>query len=648
MISFQNVYFRYGAHDILRNVSFLVREDDKIGLIGRNGAGKTTLFELIKGNLTPQDGIIEKPKNVKIGYLPQHIKHNDTTILINEVQKAFKDIISLKERLKELHKNIENTKDTKEAEKILIEINNINDILHYNNYETINEQIEQVLIGLGFVRSDFHRFTKEFSGGWRMRVELAKLLLQKPDVLLLDEPTNHLDIESIQWLEDYLIRYNGAVMVVSHDIAFLNHITKRTIEIVNTRIYDYQMSYSDFVKFRQSQIEIQKQSFQNQQKQIEQTERFIERFRYKATKARQVLSKIKFLEKLERVEIDEFDTKEINLFFPPATHSGTIVCEAKELSKSFGSLQVLKNIDFTIKRGEKIALLGKNGEGKTTLVKIINQEIQADGYIRLGHNVKIGYFAQNQDEVLNLNITILETLENVAPIEVRPKLRKILGYFLFSDDDVFKKVSVLSGGERARLLLAKLLLEPVNFLLLDEPTNHLDVPSKNILKEAIKNYNGTVLLITHDRDFLDGLVDKILEIKEGKIKEYDGDVWNFLKIKKSQSFLSLYNVNAKNKETINKNQNNNIGYFEKKELDKKIRKIENQINKIEQSLIELEKKIFDCELQISQNNVELITDYKWYSQYEKMKDEYNKLYDELDKMLIEKETLIKEKQNKLL
>jgi len=308
----------------------------------------------------------------------------------------------------------------------------------------------------------------------------------------------------------------------------------------------------------------------------------------------------------------------------------------------------LKNIDFTIKRGEKIALLGKNGEGKTTLVKIINQEIQADGYIRLGHNVKIGYFAQNQDEVLNLNITILETLENVAPIEVRPKLRKILGYFLFSDDDVFKKVSVLSGGERARLLLAKLLLEPVNFLLLDEPTNHLDVPSKNILKEAIKNYNGTVLLITHDRDFLDGLVDKILEIKEGKIKEYDGDVWNFLKIKKSQSFLSLYNVNAKNKETINKNQNNNIGYFEKKELDKKIRKIENQINKIEQSLIELEKKIFDCELQISQNNVELITDYKWYSQYEKMKDEYNKLYDELDKMLIEKETLIKEKQNKLL
>lgn len=647
MTSFQNVSFSFGAFDVLRNVSFLIRENDKIGLIGRNGAGKTTLFELIYGNLTPQEGIIEKPKNIKIGYLPQHIKFSDTTTLLEEAQKAFQEIIHLQNKLIKLHEELEFNTSSEQVEKILIEIHNISDILHYHDNETINEQIEQVLLGLGFCRSDFKRPTKEFSGGWRMRIELAKLLLQKPDILLLDEPTNHLDIESIQWLEDYLIRFSGAVIIVSHDIAFLNNVTKRTIEIINARIYDYAMPYSEFVNLRQSQIEIQKQAYENQQKQIEQTERFIERFRYKATKARQVQSKIKFLDKLERVEIDELDTKEINLSFPPALHSGTIVCEAKGLSKSYGNLQVLNQLDFTIVRGEKIALVGKNGEGKTTLVKIIKQELPADGHIQLGHQVKIGYFAQNQEEALDLNKTVLQTLEDVAPLEMRPKLRKILGYFLFSDDDVFKKVQVLSGGERARLLLAKLLLEPVNFLLLDEPTNHLDVPSKNILKEAILQYDGTVLLITHDRDFLDGLVDKILEIQNGKIKEYDGNVWNFLKTKKSQNLESIYNNNSKKeKEEHAKKQNNNNFYFEKKELDKKIRKIENNIERLEKLLLNLENQIIDCEQQIQQNNVELLSNYEWYQKYEKIKTEYDSLYEELDKSLIEKDKLIKEKQEK--
>ncbi len=554
MISFQDVSFSYGAQDILRNISFLIRENDKIGLIGRNGAGKTTLFELIVGNYHPIEGSISKPKDITIGYLPQHIKFDDSTTLYEETAKAFQSIVELQQKLDELHQKLELSTDTELSEKLLVEINHINDILHYKGSSKMPEQIEQVLLGLGFLRSDFQRPTAEFSGGWRMRIELAKILLQKPNLLLLDEPTNHLDIESIQWLEDYLIRFDGAVIIVSHDIAFLNHVTKRTIEIVNARIYDYEMPYSEFVEFRQSQIAIQRQAFENQQKQIEQAERFIERFRYKATKARQVQSKIKTLEKLDRIEIDDYDTKDISLTFPPALHSGSVVFEAKGLSKSYGSHIVLNQLDFSIQRGEKIALVGKNGEGKTTLVKIIKGELEAEGIAQLGYQVKIGYFAQNQDESIDLNKTVLQTLEDVAPMEIRPKIRNILGYFLFSDDDVYKKVQVLSGGERARLLLAKLLLEPVNFLLLDEPTNHLDVPSKNILKEAIKNYNGTVLLVTHDRDFLDGLVEKIYEISNGKLKEYDGNVWNFLAAKKSQSLQNLYNRNQ-NREAEQKSKN---------------------------------------------------------------------------------------------
>jgi len=630
MIALNKVSFSYGAQTILNQISFLIREKDKIGLIGRNGAGKTTLFELILGHLNPQEGIISRPKEITLGYLPQYIPANDTTTLWLEVKTAFSEIIALQERLENLHYQIEEVQNNeKELNKILDEIHLLNDRLHYLSAHTIEEQMEQVLLGLGFRRSDFNRSTQEFSGGWRMRIELAKILLRKPNVLLLDEPTNHLDIESIQWLEDYLKNYDGAVVIVSHDIAFLNHVTQRTIEIVNGRIFDYDMPYSAFVELRQTQIELQKQAYANQQKEIEQTERFIERFRYKATKANQVQARIKQLEKIEKIEIDEIDNKNINIVFPSATHCGTIVYELKGVSKWYGNHQVLNDIDFTIERGQKIALVGKNGEGKTTLVKIITRQIEAEGIINQGYQVKIGYYAQNQDEVLNLNKTVLQTIEDVAPMDIRPKIRNILGYFLFSNDDVYKRVSVLSGGERARLLLAKLLLEPVNFLVLDEPTNHLDVSSKEILKKAIKQYDGTVLLVSHDRDFIDGLTDKIVEISNGKLKQYDGDIWEFLKKKKAENLQLLFNrnTNVDEDKRVEKKNNQQL-YLEKKEFDKRVRKLENQIVKTEQEIAQLEAKIKEAENLIAKADDSIMSDYTWFEKYEKMKNDLNVLYEQ--------------------
>lgn len=646
MIAFHKVSFGFGVQEIVHQVSFLIRERDKIGLIGRNGAGKTTLFELLMGHLTPNEGIVSKPKDLTLGYLPQYIPSSDSTTLWLEVKTAFKNITSLQERLDFLHEQLSEFQgDEKELNKKLDEIHQINDRLQYLGAQHVEEQMEQVIMGLGFKRSDFNRPTLEFSGGWRMRIELAKILLQKPNVLLLDEPTNHLDIESIQWLEDYLKAYDGAVVIVSHDSAFLNNVTNRTIEIVNGRIFDQEMSYSDFIEFRKTQIELQKQAYENQQKEIEQTERFIERFRYKATKSNQVQSRIKQLEKIEKIEIDEIDTRNINIVFPPALHSGSIVCELKGLTKAYGSHVVLNNIDLNIERGEKIALVGKNGEGKTTLVKILMQQLEYEGVAKLGYQVKIGYYAQNQDEVLDLNKTVVQTLEDIAPMEMRPKIRNILGYFLFSNDDVFKRVSVLSGGERARLLLAKLLLEPVNFLILDEPTNHLDASSKEILKKAIKQYDGTVLLVSHDRDFLDGLADKIVEINEGKLKQYDGNIWDFLKKKKADNLQLLFNRNSKNsKEQEIEKKSNQLSYAEKKELDKKIRRIENQIDKTEEEILTLENKVKECEQKISSGDEKILSDYNWFLSYEKMKEELNMLYEQWDKLSEELNVLLDEKK----
>ncbi|MGQ9846568.1 MAG: ABC-F family ATP-binding cassette domain-containing protein [Bacteroidales bacterium] len=646
MIAFQKVSFSFGARSILNQVSFLIRERDKIGLIGRNGAGKTTLFELLMGNLTPTEGVILKPKDLTIGYLPQYLPLNNSTSLWFEVKTAFNNIVELQKRLDELHKQLAHVNEN-ELNKILEEIHQINDRLYYLGAQNIEEQMEQVILGLGFCRSDFDRPTYEFSGGWRMRIELAKLLLQKPKVLLLDEPTNHLDIESIQWLEDYLKVYDGAVVIVSHDSAFLNNVTHRTIEIVNGQIFDQEMPYSAFVEHRKTQIQLQKQAYKNQQKEIEQTERFIERFRYKATKASQVQSRIKHLEKIEKIEIDQIDTKNINIVFPPALHCGSIVYEIKGLTKKYGHHIVLDNIDLNIERGEKVALVGKNGEGKTTFVKILMQQIEYEGIVKPGYQVKMGYYAQNQDEVLDLNKTVLQTLEDIAPIEMRPKIRNILGYFLFSNDDVFKKVSVLSGGERARLLLAKLLLEPVNFLILDEPTNHLDASSKEILKKAIKQYDGTVLIVSHDRDFLDGTVDKIIEINRGKIKQYDGNIWEFLKKKKAENLQLLFNRNSRNNTNNNdvEKKNNQLSYIEKKEFDKRIRKLENLIKNKEKEIQDLEHKVNECEQKISQADEKVLSDYQWFMEYEKMKEELNILYEQWDQFNEELDILLAQKNN---
>jgi ATP-binding cassette subfamily F protein 3 len=646
MVSLHKVTFSFGVQDIFNGISFLIRDRDKIGLIGRNGAGKTTLFQLLVGSLIPHEGEVSKPKNITIGYLPQYLPTSDTTSLWEEVKVAFSEITTLQNRLEELHQQLEKTENSEDTlSKLLDEIHFLNARLDYLGVSFVDEQMEQVILGLGFLRTDFNRPTQEFSGGWRMRIELAKILLQKPQLLLLDEPTNHLDIESIQWLEDYLKSYDGAVMIVSHDSAFLNHITNRTIEIVKGRIFDYDLSYSKFIEFRKTQIELQKNAYENQQKEIEQKERFIERFRYKATKSNQVQSRIKQLDKIDRIEIDEVDAKKINIVFPPALHSGSVVCEAKGLSKSYGEQVVLKDIDFTIERGEKIALVGRNGEGKTTLVKIIMQTIEATGMLKLGYQVKVGYYAQNQDEVLDMNKSLLDTMEETAPMEMRPKIRNLLGYFLFSGDDVYKKVNVLSGGERARLLLAKLLLEPVNFLLLDEPTNHLDSSSKAILKKAIKQYDGTVLLVSHDRDFLDGLADKIFEVSHTKIKQYDGDIWEFLNKKKSENLHLLFNRASKKEETETKKAYN-ISYTEKKEMEKKIRKVEVQIEKAEKEMLSLESKIAECDDALKRVDMKVISDYQWYLNYERMKKEYEKHFATWEQLNKELEVLLEEKKLK--
>ncbi|MDR2887934.1 MAG: ABC-F family ATP-binding cassette domain-containing protein [Bacteroidales bacterium] len=624
MVSIQNIAVSFGSFDLLDGISFLVNPQDRIGLAGKNGAGKSTLLKIIAGLQSPTSGAVDIPKEVSVGYLPQQMKVSDTTTILNETLTAFAEINRLTEEIETCGAAIALREDYESAEymKLCYHLAVMEEryrLLGGNNYMG---EAEKTLTGLGFDRKDFYKATKELSGGWRMRIELAKVLLRKPSLFLLDEPTNHLDIESIQWLETFLASYQGAALLVSHDRAFLDNVTNRTIEISLGKIYDYKASWSKYVILRQERREQQTAAFRNQQKMIEDTEKFIERLRYKATKANQVQSRIKQLEKVERLEIDDEDTSAINIRFSPAPRSGTVVVEATGLSKSYGLQNVLNSIDFKIQRGEKAAFVGRNGEGKTTFAKIINGELDHTGLLKTGHNVRLGYFAQNQDELLDENKSILQTIEEVAKGDMRTKVRDILGAFLFRGDDIDKKVKVLSGGERSRLALVRLLLEPFNLLVLDEPTNHLDMRSKEILKKALVRYDGTLIVVSHDRDFLDGLAEKIYEFKNNRIKENIGGIYDFLRKKKLEN---LTDIERKEKTSQVKNDSsvsaNKQKYIEKKEYDKNLRRLKKKLSESEAIIEKLESEIRAVDKSFMEPNSYSETSQADFEQYRSLKEQ---------------------------
>ncbi len=622
MISLDKIWLSFGGFDLFKEISFLINPKDRIGLIGKNGAGKTTLLKIIKGIDSPSMGAIGIPKNVTIGYLPQQMRHTDTRTLKEETTLAFEELIAIEKKISRLHDEIEGKHDY-HSEQYLKKIDTVTElteryqILGGDNYEA---ELERTLLGLGFERTDFSRHTSEFSGGWRMRIELAKLLLQKPSVFLLDEPTNHLDIESIQWLEDFLKNYNGAIVLVSHDKAFLNAVCNRTIEISLGKITDQKMNYSSFMDWKKEQREVQLAAFKNQQKLIDDTENFIERFRYKATKAVQVQSRLKQLEKIDRIEIEEEDNSAIRIAFPPAPRSGKVVVEAKNISKRYDNHLVLNDIDFLIEQGDKIAFVGRNGEGKTTLARIILDELKFDGHLKIGHNVKVGYFAQNQAQLLNEDLTVFDTIDQIAVGDVRTKIRDILGAFLFSGEDADKKVRVLSGGEKTRLAMIKLMLEPVNFLVLDEPTNHLDIRTKEILKNALIQFNGTLLVVSHDREFLDGLVNCVYEFRNKKIRQHLGGIYDFLQKKKIESLKELEIKAAAKKEEKNSTafvSASEISFKDQKEINKNISRLEKLIEKAEQEIEKLESESAALDKLLSSS--ETIEDHSVFEKYEGIK-----------------------------
>lgn len=541
MISINNLSVEFSAKSLFDNISYVINPRDKIALVGKNGAGKSTMLKIIAGLQRPTSGSVAVPQGVTIGYLPQQMVLTDSLTVVDEVKKVFSHIDDLKQNIEKVTEELARRTDyDSESYASLIEhLTDLNDKLAFANADNCDAEIEKTLIGLGFERTDFARPTAEFSGGWRMRIELAKILLTRPDVLLLDEPTNHLDIESIQWLENFLITKAKAVVLVSHDRAFIDNVTNRTIEISLGRIYDYNVNYSKFVELRAERLEQQMRAYANQQKQIKDTEEFIERFRYKATKAVQVQSRMKQLAKIERIEVDEVDNSRLSLKFPPAPRSGDYPIIADGVGKAYGDHRVFANATFTLKRGEKVAFVGKNGQGKSTLVKCIMGEIPYDGMLKIGHNVQIGYFAQNQAQMLDGEITVFDTIDRVATGDIRLKIRDLLGAFMFGGEASDKKVKVLSGGEKTRLAMIKLLLQPVNLLILDEPTNHLDMRTKDILKQALVDFDGTLIVVSHDRQFLDGLVDKVYEFADGNVREHLGGIYDFLQTKKIDSLREL-------------------------------------------------------------------------------------------------------------
>ncbi len=604
MVSVSNVTVSFGGWDLFRDITFIIGENDRIGLVGKNGAGKSTLMKLIIGESAPTSGGVVIKSGCSVGYLPQQMKLVDGATLIEETRKAFLETEKLKSEIERVGNELSSRDDymSDSYHNLVTRLETLNERFRILDGDNNEGEIEKTLIGLGFERSDFNRATSEFSGGWRMRIELAKLLLRKPNLLLLDEPTNHLDIESIQWLESYLKDYRGSVMLISHDRKFLDTITNRTIEITVGKIHDYKVAYSKYVVLRAERVEQVKASYENQQKLIKETEDFINRFRYKPSKSNQVQSRVKMLEKLDIIELEEEDLSRINIRFPKAPRSGNIVIEGKGVGKSFGTKDIFSGLDIYIERGEKVALVGRNGEGKTTFARMIVGETETTrGELRVGHNVDIGYYAQNQDELINGDYTVFDTLDNIAVGDIRTKLRDILGAFLFRGEDVDKKVRVLSGGEKSRLAMAKLMLEQHNLLILDEPTNHLDMRSKDMLKEALKDFNGTLIIVSHDREFLDGLVDKVFEFRGGVVKEFHGGIYDFLY---SRALSELDELNLKD-EIKGSNDapraitESKLSYLEQKEREKQLRKIRNDIKRYEESITTLESEIKEMDRQMS-------------------------------------------------
>ena len=622
MISVNNISLYFGGQNIFNDVSFMVNKTDKIGLVGKNGAGKSTLLKILSHEQTLNNGNISSPNEIKFGYLKQDLDFVDGKTVLEDAQSAFSEINKLEKKLEYFNKqfNKRTDYDSDEYLELINQFNETEERFRLLGGHEINSEINQVLNGLGFSQYDFNRQTSEFSGGWRMRVELAKILLKKPDILLLDEPTNHLDIESIIWLERWLKNYNGAIVLVSHDKQFLDSITNRTIEIAFGKINDYKSSYSKYLNLRTDRIQKQIQAKKNQEKYIKETRDLINKFRAKKNKAAFAQTLIRKLEKLEIIEVEKEDLGRVNFRFPPAPHSGKVSLSLKKIGKKYDDLIVLENVDLEIIRNEKIAFVGKNGEGKSTLAKIIVNEIDFTGSLVLGHQIKVGYYAQNQAEFLDDSKTIIETIYDAADESTSSKVRNILGSFLFSDDTVDKKIKVLSGGERARVALCKLLLEPVNLLVMDEPTNHLDIKSKELLKQALAEYDGSLIIVSHDREFLQGLTKKVYEFKNRNIKEHLGDINHFLKEKKIEDFKQLESSQLKQKQKTKKGDSSNkILYQEKKEKDRKIKKISNKINKLEKEIDILEKELKEIDLILidPEKFKEISKNQDFFTEYEK-------------------------------
>ena len=628
MISVQNLSMQFTGEELFTDINFMIREKDRIGLVGKNGAGKTTLIRLLCGLEQPYKGDVIMSDDVTVGYLPQEKNVRSEKTVLDEAMTAFEEYYEIERQLAKLQDELSNREDYESAsyQRLCEKMSHLNERLALMGGHSIEGEAEQILIGLGFEHDDMQRPMKEFSNGWQMRVELAKILLRKPKLLLLDEPTNHLDIESIQWLEGFLKNYYGAIFMVSHDRAFLDHITIRTIEISCGKIYDYKCSYSEFIERREERIDIQKAAFDNQQREIKEIEAFIERFRYKATKAKQVQSRVKQLEKMDMVQIDDQDKSVMHFKFPPAPHSGKVTLELENVSKSYGEKNILNNINLLIPRGEKIAFVGRNGEGKSTLSKIIAGVLDYEGEVKLGHEVKIGYYAQNQQDMLDPEKTVFETLDDVATGDMRVKVKSLLGAFLFGGEAIEKKVKVLSGGEKARLSLAKMLLFPTNLLILDEPTNHLDMLSKDILKSALLQFDGTLIIVSHDRDFLQGLTNKVYEFRKPNIKEYIGDIYDFLEEKKMKELDDL-NKKMKSQPVENKVSQSKLDYETKKQNDREIKRIEREIKKIEEQIESLEMEIAEMDAVMSSptDYPHISIDNAWYSSYGEKKEKLQDL-----------------------